>query len=70
MLFKILHDLVDVPAVYYLTPASTRTRALHTKKLRQYASSADALMYSLFPRTITPLEFFVSLNTRIYKSSF
>ena len=27
---KILHGLVDIPAEYYLTPASTRTRALHT----------------------------------------
>ena len=45
--------LVDIPADDYLTPASTRTRALHTKKLRQYASSTDALKYSFFPRTIT-----------------
>ena len=52
-MFKILHGLVDIPADDYLTPASTRTRALHTKKLRQYASSTDALKYSFFPRTIT-----------------
>ena len=32
MMFKILHGLVDIPADDYLTPASTRTRALHTKK--------------------------------------
>ena len=53
MMFKIPHGLVDIPADDYLTPASTRTRALHTKKLRQYASSTDALKYSFFPRTIT-----------------
>ena len=35
MMFKILHGLVVIPADDYLTPASTRTRALHTKKLRQ-----------------------------------
>ena len=55
MLFKIIHGLVDIPAADHLTPASTHTRALHTKKLRQYASSTDALIgkYSFFPRTIT-----------------
>ena len=53
MMFKILHGLVDIPADDYLTPASTRTGALHTKKQRQYASSTDALKYRFFPRTIT-----------------
>ena len=53
MMFEILHGLVDIPADDYLTPASTRTRALRTKKLRQYASSTDALKYSFFHRTIT-----------------
>ena len=55
MMFKILHGLVDIPADDYLTPASTRTRVLHTNKLRQYAFSTDALKYSFFPRTITTL---------------
>ena len=53
MMSKILHGLVDIPADDYLTPASTRTRALHTKKLRQYASSSNAFKYSFFPHTIT-----------------
>ncbi|MCW4309230.1 MAG: reverse transcriptase family protein [Candidatus Thiodiazotropha endolucinida] len=52
MMFKIFHGLVDIPAAAYLTPASTRTRALHSKKLRQYTTSSDALKYSFFPHTI------------------
>ena len=48
MMLKIMHGLVDMLAEDYLIPASTRTKALHTKKLRQYT-----LKYSFFPRTIT-----------------
>ena len=33
LLFKVIQDLVDIPAAAYLTPASTSTRANHTKKL-------------------------------------
>ena len=35
MFFKIVHDLVDIPADKYLTPASTRTRSRHSLKYRQ-----------------------------------
>ena len=52
LLFKVIQDLVDIPASTYLTPASTRTRANHTKKLRQISSKSDAYKYSFFPRTI------------------
>ena len=45
-------DLVDIPAAAYLTPASTRTRANHTKKLRQISSRSDAYKFSFFPHTI------------------
>ena len=80
MMFKILHGLVDIPADDYLTPASTRTRALHTKKLRQYASFSDAFKYSFFPRTITTWNYLsasiadapdlVSFKWELFKSSF
>ena len=79
MMFKIqvLHGLVDIPADDYLTPALTRTRALYTKKLRQYASSTDALKYSFFPRTITIWNSLsanapdlVSFKRELFKSSF
>ena len=45
LLFKVIQDLVDMPA-------STRTRANHTKKLRQISSRSDAYKFSFFPRTI------------------
>ena len=34
MLFKIVNDLVDIPAEEYLSPARTRTRALHVHSKR------------------------------------
>ena len=52
LLFKVIQDLVDIPAAAYLTPASTRIRASHTKKLRQISSRSDAYNFSFFPRTI------------------
>ena len=52
LLFKVIQDLVDIPAAAYLTPASTRTKACHTKKLRQISSRSDAYNFSFFPRTI------------------
>ncbi|MEW8542121.1 MAG: reverse transcriptase domain-containing protein, partial [Candidatus Thiodiazotropha sp.] len=52
MLYKIINDLVDIPPSAYLTPASTRTRAHHSKKLRQYSTRTDAFKFSFFPRTI------------------
>ena len=38
LLFKVVNDLVDIPASAYLTPASTRTSVNHTKKLRRISS--------------------------------
>ena len=52
MFFQIVNDLVDIPAEEYLSPASTRTRALHSKKLRQYSINSETFKYSFFPRTI------------------
>ena len=52
MLFKIVNDLVDILAEEYLSPASTHTRALHSKKLRQYPAKSDTFKYSFFPRII------------------
>ena len=80
MMLKILHGLMDIPADDYFTPASTRTIALHTKKLRQYVSSTDALRYSFFPRSITnwnslsasiaDASDLVSFKLELFKSSF
>ena len=52
MMFKIINGLVDIPAADLVTPALTRTRSHHGKKLRQYATSTDTLKYSFFPCTI------------------
>ena len=53
MIYKIMNDLVvDIPADTYLTLATTRTRAIHSKKLRQYPTRTDTFKYSFFPRTI------------------
>ena len=38
MFFKIVHDLVDIPADKYLTPASTRIRSRHSLKYRQISN--------------------------------
>ena len=50
--YRILHDLVDIKATTYLEPASTRTRAQHSFKLRQLSSKTDNYKYSFFPSTI------------------
>ena len=51
MIYKIINDVVDIPSYLYLTPATTQTRAHHSK-LRQYPTSTDTFKYSFFPRTI------------------
>ena len=52
MLFKIIHDLVDIPANEYLTPASNRTRSQHSLKFRQISTSSDYYKFSFFPRSV------------------
>ena len=49
LFYKVVHDLVDIPASSYLTP---RTRSSHTKKFRQFSPSTDCFKFSFFPRTI------------------
>lgn len=51
MLFKIINNLVDIPAADYLTPAPSRTRSNHSKKILQPHTRTDTLKYSFFPRT-------------------
>ena len=52
MFFKIVHDLVDIPADKYQTPASTRTRSRHSLKYRQIPTSSDYYKRSFFPQTV------------------
>ena len=49
MMYKISHDLIDIPASLYLTPGDTRTRG---SKYRQPPTYRDVYKYSYFPRTI------------------
>ena len=47
MLFKIIHDLVDIPANDYLTPALNRTRSQHSLKFTQIPTSSDYYKFIL-----------------------
>ena len=49
LLFKVIQDLVDIPASAYLTPASTRTRANHAKKLFYQSQMPTSTVSSLEP---------------------
>ena len=44
--------LVNVPVTSYLTPSTTRTRAAHARKFRQFSSSTDSFKFSSVPRTV------------------
>ena len=52
MMFRIINNLVDVPAQQYLIPASRRTRAAHCHKYRQISTSTSYYKNSFFPHTI------------------
>ena len=52
LLYKIVNDMIDIPADEYLTKGASRTRSAYSKKYRQYRTSTDSLKYSFFPRTI------------------
>ena len=52
LLYKVVNDLVDIPADEYLTKGTSRTRSAHMKKFRQYRTSTDSFKYSFFPRSI------------------
>ena len=43
--------LIAIPHSIYLTPASKKTRAAHSK-FQQYPTSTDCFKFSFFPRTI------------------
>ena len=52
LFFKVVNDLIDIPAADYLTPAISRTRSSHRKKYRQFSNSTDTFKFSFFPRTV------------------
>ena len=53
MMYKIVNDLVDVPAEQYLTPASSRTRAIHSLRFWQISAKTTYYKNSFFPLTVT-----------------
>ena len=52
MVFNIIHDLVNIPANEYLTPASNRTRSQHSLKFRQILTSSAYYKFIFFPRSV------------------
>ena len=52
LLYKVIQDLVDIPAAKYLTPSTARNRAAHSRKLLHYSPSTDSFKFSFSPRTI------------------
>ena len=52
MFYKVVNNLVDIPASTYLTPGSSRTRSSHSLKFRQFQCSLNSFKYSFFPATV------------------
>ena len=52
MMFKIINDLIAIPAEEYLTKPSSRTRAGTSNSYRQYTTKTSTYANSFFPRTI------------------
>ena len=50
--YKVVNNLVDIPASTYLTPGSSRTRSSHSLKFRQFQCSLNSFKYSFFPATV------------------
>ena len=49
LLYKIVNDMIDIPADDYLTKGASRTRSAHSRKYRQYHTSTDSLKFSFPP---------------------
>ena len=52
MFYKVIQDLVDIPASDYLTPAYSRTRSNHSRKFRQFPCKSDVFKFSFFSHTV------------------
>ena len=48
MFYKIVNNIVDIDKDLYLTPATTKTRASHSKKYRQIYTTRDCFKCSFF----------------------
>ena len=52
LFYKVVNNLVDIPAADYLVPSMSITRASHSKKYRRFSTSSDSFKFSFFPRTV------------------
>ena len=52
MMYRIVHNLVAIPAYVYLLPAIRQTRIGHSYKYQRIQSTKNYLTYSFFPRSI------------------
>ena len=52
LFYKVVNNLVHIPAADYLVPSMSRTRASHSKRYRQFSTSSDFFKFSFFPRTV------------------
>ena len=52
MTYKIMNNLVDIPAQNFFTQARSSLRANHRFKLNHFQTSTDAFKFSFFPRTV------------------
>ena len=49
LFYKVVHDLVDIPAAEYLTPSTKQTKNSHSKRYRQFSTSTDSFKFSFSP---------------------
>jgi hypothetical protein len=51
-MYKILNDLIAIPAETHITPIIGITRSSTTNKLKLYSYNSNTYKYSFIPRTI------------------
>ena len=52
LFYKVVNNLVDIPAADYLVPSTSSTRASHSKRYRRFSTSSDSFKFSFFSRTV------------------
>jgi hypothetical protein len=49
MIYKIIHQLVEIDPSHFLTPTKPRPRSPHSTRFLQYSTSTDVMKFSFFP---------------------
>ena len=52
LMYKIVNNLIDVPADQFLVPSYSRTRANHNHKFRQFPTRTNIFKNSFFPKAV------------------